>query len=75
MALKKVLPVVLAASITGEAALSVRHFDTLAPQPHIELNVTVPPSTTVSQAVSASGGVGPARSATMTLVPGDQSNL
>jgi hypothetical protein len=57
---KKVLPVVLVASITGETLLPMRHSDTLAPQPHTELEITVPFATTLSP-VSASGGAsGPA---------------
>lgn len=54
---KKVLPAVLVASITGEALLPMRHCDTLAPQPHSEVEIAVPFATTASS-VSASGGAG-----------------
>ena len=57
---KKVLPVVLVASIAGEALLPKRHFDTLAPQPHTELEIAVPFATTVAP-VSASGSAGGGR--------------
>jgi hypothetical protein len=40
MEMKKVLPVVLVASITGEVCLPVRHSDTLVPQQHIETQST-----------------------------------
>ena len=58
--MKKVLPAALAVSITVEVALPTRHSDTLGPEPkpHIELNVTAPSATMVSEAVSASGGAG-----------------
>ena len=54
---KKVLPAVLVAAVAGEAVLPLRHSDTLAPQPHIELEIAMPIATTVS-AISASGGAG-----------------
>jgi len=57
---KKVLPVFLVASITGETLLSVRHSDTLAPQPHTEVEIAVPLASTVSPG-SASGGTGGGR--------------
>jgi uncharacterized membrane protein len=59
--MKKVLPAALvASSLVAETALSVKHSDTLGPQPkpHIELNVTALSATMVSDAVSASGGAG-----------------
>jgi hypothetical protein len=58
--MKKVLPAALAASITVEAALSVRHSDMLEPQPksHIELNVTPPSEVLGLEVVPASGGAG-----------------
>jgi hypothetical protein len=56
---RKVLPVVLVASIAGEALLPQRHSHTLAPQPqpHTEVETTVPFANTTSP-VSASGGAG-----------------
>jgi len=54
---KKVLPVVLVASIAGEAVLPLRHSDTLAPQPHTQIEITVPSANTASP-VSTSGGAG-----------------
>jgi hypothetical protein len=54
---KTVLPaVVLAASITAEAVLPMRH-DDVVPQPHIEVTIPQPLATTVLM-VSASGGPG-----------------
>jgi hypothetical protein len=50
------LPVVLVASIAaGEALLSVHHSDTLASQPHTDVEITEPFATTVSS-ISVSGG-------------------
>jgi hypothetical protein len=45
---KKILPVVLAGSMIGETLISARHFEGLAPQPHIEFEITMPIATTVS---------------------------
>jgi hypothetical protein len=39
---KKVLPVVLIGSMVGESLMSARHFDSGAPQPHIEFEITLP---------------------------------
>lgn len=52
---RKVLPVVLVASITGEIIFSVRHSDTLAPQSHTELEIKAPSATTTSP-IFVSGG-------------------
>jgi hypothetical protein len=65
MDVKKVLPVFLAVSISGEAVLLVRHSDTLAPeQPHTE--VKVPSGVTVSAALASASGGGPATRAELT---------
>jgi hypothetical protein len=53
----KVLPLALAASIATETILSVRHSDGLAPQPHIESEISVPFATTLSLA-SSNGDAG-----------------
>jgi hypothetical protein len=54
--------VVLAVSLTGETLLSARHSDTLAPQPHTDVQITEPIATTVSS-ISASGGASGAATA------------
>ena len=54
---KKVLPAILIASIAAETVLTVRHSETLAYQPHTELQIAVPFASTAVP-VSASGGAG-----------------
>ena len=39
---KKFLPVILIGSIVGEALISARHFDSDAPQPHVDFETAVP---------------------------------
>jgi hypothetical protein len=62
----KVLPIVLAASISSEAVLSMRHHDGVEPQ-HTESGVKQPSNITAT--VKSSGGTGRAVSATLTISP------
>jgi hypothetical protein len=62
----KVLPIVLAASISTEAVLSMRHNDGVEPQ-HTESGIKPPSNITAT--VRSSGGKGRAVSATLTITP------
>jgi hypothetical protein len=62
----KVLPIVLAASISTEAVLSMRHHDGVEPQ-HTETSVKPPSNITAT--VKSSGGTGRAVSATLAISP------
>jgi hypothetical protein len=62
----KVLPIVLAASISTEAVLSMRHHDGVEPQ-HTESGVKPPSKIAVT--AKSSGGTGRAVSATLTITP------
>jgi hypothetical protein len=53
---KKVLPMVLVASLAGEAVLPVRQSNGLAPQPHIELRIKVPSGTVATPASETGAG-------------------
>jgi len=66
---KKVLPVVLAAAITGEAVLAERHHDVLTTQPHTEAEIVTPAMSIVSSPSKAGGG---ARSATLEILVNGQ---
>jgi hypothetical protein len=56
---KKTLPVVIAATLACEAALSDHHHAALGAQPHTEIDIKVPAATKIST-VSASGAGGAA---------------
>jgi hypothetical protein len=62
----KVLPIVLAASISAEAVLSMRHNDGVEPQ-HTES--AVKPPSKIAVTAKSSGGTGRAVSATLTISP------
>ena len=62
----KVLPIVLAASISAEAVLSMRHKDGVEPQ-HTES--AVKPPSKIAVTAKSSGGTGRAVSATLTISP------
>jgi len=64
----KVLPIVLAASISTEAVLSMRHHDGVEPQ-HIESGVKPPSNITATAKARSAGGTSRAVSATLTISP------
>jgi hypothetical protein len=53
---KKILPVLLAASIIVEEVVSVGHSETLALQPHTHFEIPDQPFATTVSPISASGG-------------------
>jgi len=64
----RALPIVLAASISTEAVLSMRHHDGIEPR-HTESDVKPPPNVTLTAKSSGAGGTGRAVSATLTISP------
>lgn len=70
--IKKILAILGLATLTTEAVLSERHHDALPQQAHAEIDTKLPMLTKEIK-MSASGGAGPAVSATGVLTANEDS--